>query len=394
MTRPIDMHRSIDSAWQRLSGLLSAELKQTELNMLLSPRQHLSLLTRRRATMIVNRVRLFALLFAVLTPLWSIVDLVVFPFPLWINLALMRLMAGAAFASLVIHYRPSGELFDAYRALAMLFAIPAVFYVTSSTLLASYQLTGFSAAIGAGYAFLPFVLLAALAIFPLTLVENLIIASPILIVQGLSGVMRWSALDWPSFAGAFWLLVLITGVSTLAGMSQLAFMTALVGQAIRDPLTGVFSRRSGEEVLELQFTIASRSDAALSIAFIDLDHFKNINDRFGHEAGDKALVQMTGIVSSNLRHGDVLTRWGGEEFLLIMPNTDLAQAQAALQRMRSIGFGLRPDGAALTASIGIAERSADQSENWKTLVEVADQRMYQAKQGGRDRVVAATLVEV
>lgn len=391
MTRPIDMHRSTDSAWQRLSGLLSAELKQTELNMLLSPRQHLSLLTRRRATMIVNRVRLFALLFAVLTPLWSIVDLVVFPFPLWINLALMRLMAGAAFASLVIHYRPSGELFDAYRALAMLFAIPAVFYVTSSTLLASYQLTGFSAAIGAGYAFLPFVLLAALAIFPLTLVENLIIASPILIAQGLSGVMRWSALDWPSFAGAFWLLVLITGVSTLAGMSQLAFMTALVGQAIRDPLTGVFSRRSGEEVLELQFTIASRSDAALSIAFIDLDHFKNINDRFGHEAGDKALVQMTGIVSSNLRHGDVLTRWGGEEFLLIMPNTDLAQAQAALQRMRNIGFGLRPDGAALTASIGIAERSADQSENWKTLVEVADQRMYQAKQGGRDRVVGATL---
>lgn len=385
------MHRSTDSAWQRLSGLLSAELKQTELNMLLSPRQHLSLLTRRRATMIVNRVRLFALLFAVLTPLWSIVDLVVFPFPLWINLALMRLMAGAAFASLVIHYRPSGELFDAYRALAMLFAIPAVFYVTSSTLLASYQLTGFSAAIGAGYAFLPFVLLAALAIFPLTLLENLIIASPILIAQGLSGVMRWSALDWPSFAGAFWLLVLITGVSTLAGMSQLAFMTALVGQAIRDPLTGVFSRRSGEEVLELQFTIASRSDAALSIAFIDLDHFKNINDRFGHEAGDTALVQMTGIVSNNLRHGDVLTRWGGEEFLLIMPNTDLAQAQAALQRMRNIGFGLRPDGAALTASIGIAERGADQSENWKTLVEVADQRMYQAKQGGRDRVVGATL---
>jgi diguanylate cyclase (GGDEF)-like protein len=271
----------------------------------------------------------------------------------------------------------------------MLFAIPAVFYVTSSTLLNSYQLTGFSAAIGAGYAFLPFVLLAALSIFPLTLVENLIIASPILIAQGLSGVMRWSALDWPSFAGAFWLLVLITGVSTLAGMSQLAFMTALVGQAIRDPLTGVFSRRSGEEVLELQFTIASRSDAALSIAFVDLDHFKNINDQFGHEAGDKSLLEMTGIVGSSLRHGDILTRWGGEEFLLIMPNTDLAQAQAALQRMRTIGFGHRPDGAALTASIGIAERSADQAADWKTLVEVADQRMYQAKQSGRDRVVSS-----
>ncbi|MES2880081.1 MAG: GGDEF domain-containing protein [Pseudomonadota bacterium] len=372
---------------QRLAGLLSGELKSDELGLLASPHEHLALLTRRRATMIVNRVRLFALLFAVLTPLWSVVDLVVFPFPLWLNLALMRLMAGAAFASLVLNYRPNGELFDAYRAMALLFAIPTVFYIASFTLLGNYQLVGISAAIGAGYAFLPFVLLAGLSIFPLTLVENLVIASPILIAQFMAGWLRWTTLEWPSFAGAFWLLVLLTGVSALAGMSQLAFMIALVRQAIRDPLTGVFSRRSGEEVLELQFTIATRSEAALSIAFIDLDHFKSINDRFGHDAGDKALTDMTRIVSSSLRSGDTLARWGGEEFLLIMPNTDLAQAQAALLRMRSIGFGMRPDHTPLTASIGMAERTVDQSTDWKALVDVADQRMYQAKQSGRNRVV-------
>ncbi|MDO8250332.1 MAG: GGDEF domain-containing protein, partial [Rhodoferax sp.] len=188
----------------------------------------------------------------------------------------------------------------------------------------------------------------------------------------------------PSFAGGFWLLVLITGVSTLAGMSQLAFMIALVRQAIRDPLTGVFSRGSAEEVLELQFTIARRSNAALSVAFIDLDHFKSINDRFGHEAGDKALLDMTDNVNSHLRRGDLLARWGGEEFLLIMPNTDLAQARAALLRMRSLGFGMRPDNTPLTASIGVAERSADQITAWKALVELADQRMYLAKAAGRN----------
>ena len=380
------MQRIADFVWQQLSGLMQGELKQAELGWLASPHRHLSLLSRRRATMIVNRVRLFAFLFAVLTPLWSVVDLVVFPFPLWLNLALMRLMACAAFASLVLHYRPSGNLFDAYRAMALLFAIPTVFYVASYTLLSHYQLVGISAAIGAGYAFLPFVLLAGLAIFPLTLLENMVIASPILIAQGIGGSMRWATLDWPSFAGAFWLLVLITGVSTLAGMSQLAFMIALVRQAIRDPLTGTFSRSSGEEVLEMQFTIANRSHAALSIAFIDLDHFKSINDQFGHEAGDKALLDMTDIVSNHLRHGDMLARWGGEEFLLIMPNTDLIQAQAALLRMRSLGFGMRPDHTPLTASIGIAERNADQVTDWKALVDLADQRMYQAKQGGRDRV--------
>ncbi|MEO6353158.1 MAG: GGDEF domain-containing protein [Burkholderiaceae bacterium] len=380
------MQRITDIVWHRLTGLMPGELQQTELSWLASPHSHLSLLARRRATMIVNRVRLFAFLFAVLTPLWSVVDLVVFPFPLWFNLALMRLLACAAFASLLLYYRPNGDLFDAYRAMALLFAIPTVFYVASYTLLGHYQLSGISAAIGAGYAFLPFVLLAGLAIFPLTMLENLVIASPILIAQGISGSLRWATLDWPSFAGAFWLLVLITGVSTLAGMSQLAFMIALVRQAIRDPLTGVFSRSSGEEVLELQFTIASRSNAALSVAFIDLDHFKSINDKFGHEAGDKALLDMTDIVSGNLRGGDMLARWGGEEFVLIMPNTDLTQAEAALVRLRSIGFGIRPDGTPLTASIGISERSADQSTDWKALIELADQRMYLAKQGGRNRV--------
>ncbi|MGV8898273.1 MAG: diguanylate cyclase [Burkholderiaceae bacterium] len=380
------MQRITDFIWHRLTGLMPGELKQTELAWLASPRPHMSLLARRRATMIVNRVRLFAFLFAVLTPLWSVVDLVVFPFPLWFNLALMRLLACAAFASLLLYYRPNGELFDAYRAMALLFAIPTAFYVASYTLLGHYQLTGVSSAIGAGYAFLPFVLLAGLAIFPLTLLENMVIASPILIIHGIAGLLRLAALDWPSFAGAFWLLVLITGVSTLAGMSQLAFMIALVRQAIRDPLTGVFSRSSGEEVLELQYTIASRSNATLSLAFIDLDHFKSINDSFGHEAGDKALLDMAGLVSNNLRGGDMLVRWGGEEFLLIMPNTDLIQAKAALLRLRSIGFGIRPDDTPLTASIGIAERSADLTTDWKALVELADQRMYLAKQGGRDRV--------
>jgi len=387
------MNRFSDVVWQRLTGLMPGELTESEMSMLLGPSRHMALVTRRRATLIVNRVRLFAFLFAVLTPLWSVVDLVVFPFPLWLNLALMRFAAAAAFASLLVYYRPNGNLFDAYRAMALLFLIPTIFYVSSHTLLASYELSGLSAAIGAGYAFLPFVLLAGLAIFPLTLTENLLIASPILLAQGISGYLRWPVLDWPSFAGAFWLLVLITGVATMAGVSQLAFMIALVRQAIRDPLTGVFSRRSGEEVMELQFTIATRNSAPISIAFFDIDHFKSINDKFGHEAGDKVLKDVTEVVAGNLRRGDTLARWGGEEFVLIMPNTELAQAEAAMARLRGIGFGMRPDNSPITASIGIAERTADHAVDWKMLVDMADQRMYRAKQGGRDRVVSTDMPE-
>lgn len=373
--------------WHRLTGLMPGELKQAELNWLASPHGHLSLLERRRATLIVNRVRLFAFLFAVLTPLWIVVDFAVFPFPLWGYLALMRLGASATFAALLVYYRPNGDLFNAYRALALLFAIPTVFYIGSHSLLNGFSLNGLSAAIGAGYAFLPFVLLAGLAIFPLTLIESVLVALPMLSAQALSGYLRWPSMDWPSFVGAFWLLVLITAVASLAGMSQLAFMIALVRQAIRDALTGTFSRASGDEALALQFTQSQRSGSPLSVAFIDLDHFKTVNDEFGHEAGDSVLINMVDSVSGHLRHGDMLVRWGGEEFLLIMPDTTLSQAEAALTRLREIGFGLRPDRKPVTASIGIAERTFDASADPKALVEHADARMYRAKQDGRDRIV-------
>lgn len=383
------MSRLADLVWPKLTGLMPGELNKSELGWLLTPSSHLTLLARRRATMIVNRVRLFAFLFGVLTPLWSIVDYLVFPFPLWAMLASLRLLVSLTFLWLVVGYRPTGTLFDAYRAMAYLFAIPTVFYVASHQILASYSLSGLSEAIGAGYAFLPFVLLAGLSIFPLTFLENIVFASPMLLAQAISGLISWQTLDWPSFAGTFWLLALITGVSTLAGMSQLAFMIALVRQAIRDPLTGTFSRRSGEEVLEMQFVLSSRSNSPLAVAFIDIDHFKTINDQFGHEAGDRTLVTLTERITENQRRGDMLVRWGGEEFLLIMPNTDLQQGSQAVNRLRSAGYGQRPDNTPLTASVGIAERTEELTQDWRTLLDKADQRMYRAKQNGRDQVVAS-----
>ncbi|MBI3144226.1 MAG: GGDEF domain-containing protein [Pseudogulbenkiania sp.] len=375
------------SLWQRLLGLLPGELTAHETEWLISPHQHMPLMAQRRALIIINRTRLFAMLFALLTPLWIAVDMVALPMVLAAQLAGLRLLATAAFAWLVFNHQRDGSLRQAYRAMATLFAIPTLFYVASHLLLTRHQLQGLSAAIGTGYAFLPFVLLAGFAIFPLTLLESALFAAPILTADGVAWLLQWQVIDWPSFSGAFWLLTLITGVATLASMSQLAFMIALVNQAVRDPLTGCFSRRSAEEMLDLQFTLARRSRRPLSVAFIDLDHFKGINDRHGHEAGDRALQGLTRAINETLRHGDILTRWGGEEFLLLMPETDRQQALQALARLRQRGLGLRPDGTPLTASIGLAESLADQPENWHRLVEQADARMYHAKQQGRDRIV-------
>lgn len=370
----------------RLAKLLPSELHPNEFKKLLAPHRHSLLLTQRRAVLIVNRVRLFAFLFAVLTPLWGIVDLVVFEYPLWLGLVTFRLLASAAFACLLIFYRPSGNLFDAYRAVALLFAIPTVFYIASHTLLRGYQLTQLSAAVATGYAFMPFVLMAGLAIFPLTLVENVVLAFALLLGQALAGYLAWATLNWPSFAGGFWLLILIAGVTTLACLSQLAFMIALFRQAVRDPLTGVFSRGSGQEILQLQWDTSRRNDNGLAVAFIDIDHFKSINDTYGHDAGDQVLRDCTRHMLASLRNTDTLLRWGGEEFVVIMPDTDREQACLALSRMVRHGIGTRPDGATLTASIGLAERCADFVESPRQLLELADKRMYRAKGKGRNRL--------
>jgi diguanylate cyclase (GGDEF)-like protein len=380
------MPKPFDLLIRRLASLLPNELKAVEFPQLLLPTRHSLLLSQRRATMIVNRVRLFAFLYALLTPLWSVVDLIVFDYPLWSSLAVSRLLASMAFASLLVFYRPNGNLLDAYRAIAILFFIPTVFYVVSHTLITGHQLEPFSAAVATGYAFLPFVLMAGLAIFPLTLVENLILASTLLLAQGLAGFLNWPVLNWPSYAGGYWLLVLIAGVTALACMSQLAFMIALVRQAIRDPLTGILSRGSGTEILHMLWSNAEQNNGCLALAFFDIDHFKAINDTYGHEAGDKVLQAFTNSLQARMRGSDTLLRWGGEEFLLVMPNTDMGQARRALQRLTESGLGLRPDGTRLTASIGVAERCLDKVVSPTALLELADHRMYRAKTGGRDQI--------
>jgi diguanylate cyclase (GGDEF)-like protein len=172
-------------------------------------------------------------------------------------------------------------------------------------------------------------------------------------------------------------------------MSQLHFMTALVEQSAHDKLTGVLARRVGEEILSLQFNHAVRTLRPLSLVFVDLDHFKMVNDRYGHEEGDRVLRTAAECLQKTLRQTDIVVRWGGEEFLVIMPETDGPGAVSALRRLRAAGLGLRPDGTPQTASIGVAECLSDGLATYGDLIELADQRMYQAKQSGRDRVYAA-----
>ncbi len=366
---------------------LLSELPHDEIGCLFSPKKHMALLTTRRATMMISRVRLVAALFAVLTPLWIVVDMAVFVWPLSSLLAVGRIVVSIAFATLAFSYRRSKRMLDAYLALAALFAIPTLFFIYSQHLISLYHLAGLAVAVSTGYAFLPFIMAAGLSVFPLTVVEGAAFAAPVLLAVLYAELARISEIGTNAFLGTFWLLLLIATVAILAGMSQLGFMIAMVRQAIRDPLTGCFSRSSGEELLDIQFILSARSQSPLSLAFIDIDNFKAVNDNYGHEAGDRVLASVAENIRRTLRTGDMLARWGGEEFIVIFPNAYCTDALEGIERMRMNGFGTRPDGQPVTASIGLAERTRDGTEDWRQLAEIADRRMYLAKQGGKDRVV-------
>jgi diguanylate cyclase (GGDEF)-like protein len=375
--------------WRRAWSLILIEMTTEEVGWLFSPRGHLSLLARRRASAILTRVRLVAGLFAVLTPLWIVVDMAVFPPEVWHELALARLAASIGFGAILAGRWNGDSTAGVYRALAALLAVPWAFFLFSYSHIAAFELDGLQKAIAAGYTFLPFVMLAGLSIFPLTLLECLAFAVPMVAMPLLAAGITGPQLDLPSIAVTIWLLLLIVAVSALAGLSQLGFMIVFIREAIRDNMTGCFTRNSGEELLDLQFILASRVNAPLALAFIDLDHFKQVNDSFGHEAGDQVLRNATLQLRNNLRAGDILARWGGEEFVLIMPNSTLQQACQGLLRVYERGLGAAPDGRLITASIGVAERLADEAKDWTELVEIADARMYEAKQAGRNRIVSA-----
>jgi diguanylate cyclase (GGDEF)-like protein len=155
-------------------------------------------------------------------------------------------------------------------------------------------------------------------------------------------------------------------------------------RARTDSLTGLPNRARILFELEQAIEQARVDGSTVCVVMADLDRFKAVNDRYGHEAGDRVLRQVSANLTAAIRAQDIVLRWGGEEFVVLMPNTDEAGARKALLRLAERGIGQRPDGSPQTACVGIAERGRDRAKDWTKLLEIADERMYAAKDAGRN----------
>jgi diguanylate cyclase len=159
-----------------------------------------------------------------------------------------------------------------------------------------------------------------------------------------------------------------------------------------DPLTGLYNRRYFSHLVEYEVSKALRYNHSLSILILDIDYFKLVNDTFGHQVGDQALIHLARLFQCQSREVDILARYGGEEFVALLPETTLIEARAAAERLRIIikDTPLELEGirVCMTVSIGVAAMTTDgQFRNFDDLLKHADEALYQAKHAGRNRVV-------
>jgi diguanylate cyclase (GGDEF)-like protein len=207
-------------------------------------------------------------------------------------------------------------------------------------------------------------------------------------------------IDQFEMVGTIVFLTLSVVVSSLLGRvleasNRRAFALEIeqLRDARTDHLTGLDNRRAMQERGRREVKLSARTGAPVSVILCDLDHFKNINDEYGHEAGDDALVKVAQVLRAALRESDALGRWGGEEFIAVLPATSAVGARDVAERMRlaieATKFDDLDDSSTISLGVATSQDANDPTLEWDLLIKEADQRLYRAKHEGRNRVVSS-----
>jgi len=226
--------------------------------------------------------------------------------------------------------------------------------------------------------------MAATLLIGLTLIYAWRAGHATLFPQGSTGLLTQDAIQ-VIYTSSFTVcnLMLVVAFATLASDHVRA---RIEEESVRDPLTGALNRRAFSEALDLELARSLRYGRSFCVAMIDVDHFKHVNDQFGHPCGDRVLVRICRRVAGLMRPNDVFARYGGEEFVVLMPETTLEFAMQVAERLRSeIDRTVDDKVPHVTVSVGITEWSA-RDVTAELLMARADEALYAAKAGGRNRI--------
>ncbi|HTC46446.1 MAG TPA: diguanylate cyclase [Candidatus Aquilonibacter sp.] len=227
--------------------------------------------------------------------------------------------------------------------------------------------------------------------------QNTYFCVPIMSQGGVVGILHFQVLTGGQLPGEAELTLAGTFAEQVGlSVANLKLQEALRSQSTKDVLTGLFNRRYLEESLAREIRRAARGDQPVGVVMFDLDHFKSFNDTYGHEAGDSVLREVGGFLSRHTRAEDIPCRFGGEEFVLILPGTDLKGAQSRAERLRSNVRELTVlhQGKSLgmiTISVGVGAFPIH-GLSVREVIASVDAALYRAKREGRDRIVVADIV--
>mgnify|MGYP001627187856 FL=1 len=210
-----------------------------------------------------------------------------------------------------------------------------------------------------------------------------------------TNILQSSALQTLTFLATF-SVVLISSVGFVFMSRDRADENNRVLAAL-DPLTGVANRRSLIAALDRDVARAQRMREPMALMMVDIDHFKDVNDQYGHPAGDRVLCSVVNVLRQRVRAQDLVGRYGGEEFMVLLPDTGLVGAEQlarelckAVEESRCPADGVPGPGIAVTVSIGVFGGRLESGDSWDMLIAAADRALYQAKNNGRNRVEVAT----
>ena len=210
-----------------------------------------------------------------------------------------------------------------------------------------------------------------------------------------TNILQSSALQTMTFLATF-SVVLVSSVGFVFMSRDRADENNRVLAAL-DPLTGVANRRSLIAALDRDVARARRMREPMALMMVDIDHFKDVNDQYGHPAGDRVLCSVVNVLRQRVRAQDLVGRYGGEEFMVLLPDTGLAGAEQlaralckAVEESRCPADGVPGPGIAVTVSIGVFGGRLGSGDSWDMLIAAADRALYQAKNNGRNRVEVAT----
>ncbi len=186
----------------------------------------------------------------------------------------------------------------------------------------------------------------------------------------------------------------VIGYQMAASLKHFQRFSSVKNMATYDTLTGLYNRRSFEERLEIEAQKSFHNGVPLSLVMVDIDHFKKVNDTFGHTEGDQILCKISSLLKSSVRRKDTVARYGGEEFILILPEAVLEQTFVIAERIRQLvektPFEVGRAQVNLTLSMGICSFPSHRVKSKEDLIKMADQALYDAKRGGRNKVCIFT----